>query len=380
MVITVLAPPGTTRPEFLAVTWMAGSRTIVDNQRVPRAGTLPPTGKLADLGFTLRKDDSSERKLLVRGYFGDDMTAWAALRLLAPLPGQETVSLDMSTPLTDLDGDGVLDPFDDCVGPGGEPCPAPGPRDPQQRGQGGGADGGTPPSPAEPDGGEPNHTPFPDAGAPDLPQSGLLAAWRLDEGEGTTARDVSPNHNHGMLRNVSGSPWVTGRKGRALATSTGAWIYVPHAVSTDSISSGFSLAAWLYVDPDAKSESYQAVVARQRGADSANWFWLGLRDGRVRFAVHDVPIETAAAPQSRWVHVAATFDGATGQVFIDGQLAATRMFTAPPIMDTTGISVGADINGTDAGRGARHFGGSLDDVLLYNRPLTPAEVTALAGI
>jgi len=376
--VTIVAPEGKTRPEFLVITWMAGPKTIVDNQRVPRSGTLPPTGKLADLAFTLQKADPSERRLLVRGYFGKTPTGWAALRLPTPPPSQETLSLSMSTPLTDLDGDGFLDPFDDCVGPGADPCPSRGgSRDPEG---GATADAGPAPSPAEPDGGEPIESPLPDGGAKDFPQSGLLAAWRLDDGEGTTARDASPNRNHGLVRNLRGSPWGRGRKGGALATSTGAWIYVPHAVNTDSISSGFSLAAWLYIDPAAKGESYQAVLARQRGTDSANWFWLGLHDGRLRLTVHDEPMESAAVvPQNRWVHVAATFDGATAQVFIDGQLAATNMLVAPTIMDTTGISVGADINGPDRAQGARHFGGSLDDVLLYNRPLTHVEVVSLAA-
>jgi hypothetical protein len=77
--------------------------------------------------------------------------------------------------------------------------------------------------------------------------------------------------------------------------------------------------------------------------------------------------------------VAGTYDGKTARIYVDGQLAAMRSLSLASASDTTGLSVGADINGADRDKGERHFIGLLDDVLLYNRPLEHAEIAALAG-
>src|SRR5439155_5166093 len=121
------------------------------------------------------------------------------------------------------------------------------------------------------------------------------------------------------------------------------------------------------------SSTVQTVVARQKGAGSDNTFWLGLHTDLVRFTVNNLPLEAPAAPipTGRWTHVAASYDGTQMVIYVGG-LEASRLASAPPLAaSTSGVTLGADLNGSDPDVGDRFFHGRLDQVVLYNRALSP---------
>jgi hypothetical protein len=69
--------------------------------------------------------------------------------------------------------------------------------------------------------------------------------------------------------------------------------------------------------------------------------------------------------------VTATFDGATATLYVDNAAVATETFSAPPNTDYPLYF-------------ARHYGGNgynwngaMDEIRLYNRALTSAEVSAI---
>jgi hypothetical protein len=78
----------------------------------------------------------------------------------------------------------------------------------------------------------------------------------------------------------------------------------------------------------------------------------------------------AAPPASGWHHVAYTFDGTTRRLFIDGTSAD---------MSTMAGETGAVTEGHVGAYGTQVFAGTVDEIRIYNRALTTAEVTALAN-
>jgi hypothetical protein len=78
-------------------------------------------------------------------------------------------------------------------------------------------------------------------------------------------------------------------------------------------------------------------------------------------------------PAGSWHHVAGTFDGTELAVYIDGQLAATTSASGSLSPATgTNLMVGADpVNPVDK------FTGVVDEVRVYNRALSAAEIAAL---
>ena len=81
----------------------------------------------------------------------------------------------------------------------------------------------------------------------------------------------------------------------------------------------------------------------------------------------------------RWVHLAALFDGARLRLLFDGAEVASCPATGAFAPDTTSVTVGGGQFGPSQFSVDRRLRAFLDEVLVYSRPLTDAEVTALAG-
>jgi hypothetical protein len=76
----------------------------------------------------------------------------------------------------------------------------------------------------------------------------------------------------------------------------------------------------------------------------------------------------------QWMHAAFTFDGTATTMYINGgPFAPYKGFSLGPAPQAQ-IVIGASWRG-----GGQSFNGFLDDVRIYNRALTPAEVWALAA-
>src|SRR2546429_1107321 len=87
---------------------------------------------------------------------------------------------------------------------------------------------------------------------------GLVAAYALDEGSGTTVADTSGNNNNGT---ISAATWTSaGRFGNALVfNGTSARVTVPNAASLQ-LTSGMTLEAWVF--PTAAPTYWRAIVGQ----------------------------------------------------------------------------------------------------------------------
>src|SRR5438128_2510813 len=71
-----------------------------------------------------------------------------------------------------------------------------------------------------------------------------------------------------------------------------------------------------------------------------------------------------------WTHLAATFDGATVRLYVNGAQVASQVQTTP-LKPTTGtLQIGAD------SYTGENFVGQIDEVRIYNRALSQAEIQA----
>ena len=76
----------------------------------------------------------------------------------------------------------------------------------------------------------------------------------------------------------------------------------------------------------------------------------------------------SGSPQGQWSHLAVVFNGSQVQFYMNGALASTAALAASIRHAATRCYLGADVSAD------QFFSGSLDDVRLYNRALTQAEV------
>ena len=78
-------------------------------------------------------------------------------------------------------------------------------------------------------------------------------------------------------------------------------------------------------------------------------------------------------PVGEWAHVAATFDGTTAKVYLNGEMVQEGNFSFGSDTEAP-IQIGSSTSG-----GGNAFNGALDEVRIYDIVLSEAEILELAG-
>jgi hypothetical protein len=216
------------------------------------------------------------------------------------------------------------------------------------------------------------------ATTPALP-SGLVGHWKFDEGSGTSAGDASGNGNNGTL--VNAPTWNTGQSGSALRfDGVNDHVSVPNSATLNSTTSQIAVAGWVY--HEANQAGWRVLATRQYGTSWDDQFTLGLLDNTARFGVHTTSgypaLAGPALPVNQWVHLVGTYDGSTIRLYVNGAQVASASLSGALVSTTLPLLIGAGHNNT-SGAVTETLQGRLDDVRLYNRSLSAAEVQALAG-
>ncbi len=223
-------------------------------------------------------------------------------------------------------------------------------------------------------------------GAPGIaaPADGLVAWWSFND-TGGTARDSSGSGRAGTF--AGGGPERVPGIDRGGVRFDGVNGRIAFSAPTLS---RLSIAAWINPAADGGASIFPRVAQMQSGllflgqdrqasADDGNVNTLKFArdtgsDSRVWFAPRGSPGARA------WSHVAAIFDAtegesATPQLYLEGEplVVGTQSSapTAPAVSPTVGY-IG------DRGDGGRPWNGALDEVRVYNRALTRAEIAVLA--
>ena len=76
----------------------------------------------------------------------------------------------------------------------------------------------------------------------------------------------------------------------------------------------------------------------------------------------------SALPVGAWTHLAVTYDGSTVRLFVNGTEAADQAADGPMTVSTGPLKIGGNAVWPE------WFSGLIDDVRVYNRPLSTAEI------
>jgi hypothetical protein len=213
-----------------------------------------------------------------------------------------------------------------------------------------------------------------------LAPPGLVAAWAFNETSGTTASDASGN---GRTGTVSGAAWTTsGRYGGALSfDGVNDWVTVADANALD-LTTGMTLSAW--VRPTAVT-GWRTIVMKEAPSSLTYGLYAGDQTGLPSFFLtaggfdqYQAINGTSSVPLSAWTHIAATFDGATMRLFVNGTQVASMPQTVPMTTSNAPLRIGGNAIWGE------YFVGLIDEVHVYNRALSSGEIqtdmnTALSG-
>ncbi len=196
---------------------------------------------------------------------------------------------------------------------------------------------------------------------------GLVAAYSFDEGAGTTVFDASGNGNNGT---IGGASWTSsGKHGNALVFDGVSTLVTINNSASLQLGAAMTLEAW--VNPGTMNNMWQDVI--YKGND--NYYLEGVSaNGSVpavggTFASMSL-YGTSALPVNTWTHLAATYDGTTLRLYVNGVQVASRAQTGAIATSTNPLQIGGD-NIYD-----QFYQGSIDEVRVYNVALTAAQIQA----
>jgi len=210
----------------------------------------------------------------------------------------------------------------------------------------------------------------------------LVGWWKLDETSGITAADSSGNGNNGTLS--SNPVWVAGQIGNGLDfDGYNDYASLPIGSVINSLTN-CTITTWVNWNG---SSSWQRIW--DFGTGETRYMFLTPNNGntgRPRFAITDNTYsneDQTTAPSTLstdvWHHIAVTIDADnhTHKMYIDGSYVAQNTF---------GYLTPSDLGATNHNYLARsqfaadpYFNGTLDDVRIYDRVLTAAEIAQLAS-
>jgi hypothetical protein len=204
------------------------------------------------------------------------------------------------------------------------------------------------------------------------PTAGLVAAYNFNQNS-TTVPDVSGTGNNGT---VSGATWTTlGRFAGAFSfDGVNDRIDIGDSATLD-LTGAFTLEAWVYptatsgwrtvILKEQTNGLTYALYARENTARPSGWVNTGGVDQSVAGAT--------ALPLNTWTHLVTTFDGSALRLYVNGILVQTSAASGAAAVSTGALRIGGNAIWGE------YFKGRIDEVRVYNRALSPAEVQVNMG-
>ncbi len=214
--------------------------------------------------------------------------------------------------------------------------------------------------------------------------TGLVSYWKLDEvsdGSGDVTRNDSRGTNHlTSVNTVASTPGKVGN-GALLVRANAERLTIADAAQTglDFGTSDFAVSWWMYIN------SYPVAIENNvmsKGAAVATGWYIKNRDnGTLFMSFMDTTVRTTkymAAGQSvtTWYHCILNFDrDANVTLYVNNVSKDTLAISgsALSVSNANAFYVGADSAGNN------QFDGIIDEIGLWSRLLTPAEIALLYG-
>jgi hypothetical protein len=203
----------------------------------------------------------------------------------------------------------------------------------------------------------------------DALSNGLVGYWKMDESSGS-AIDSSGNSNTGTWAGT-GNHYTSGKFGGG-ANFNGTDDYIQKTSFPTNLKTKFTYSAWVKTGSSCAGNYY--LMEAEYGEPT---MWIQSCLLKVNLRNPDGAATTIFAGNTTlaintWYHVASTYDDAsdTVKIFVNGKLDGAGTHT----------SIGNQGGGTTfdiGGRATAFFNGIMDEVRVYNRDLSPGEISKL---
>jgi len=199
--------------------------------------------------------------------------------------------------------------------------------------------------------------------------AGIIASWRGEK----DASDSIDGHNGAFFAGVTVKPpsiTASGKVGAAFDFD--GTLHVQIHDSSALQPAELTVEAWIF---PTSSGDFRAVVARGSSTNEDDTWYMGLLGTVPQFWSHGNRLLMAPSPipLNAWTHLAITFDGKFKRLYVNGAQIASLVEPGALLYfpGDVPVTIGSD---WAFGRSSSQFQGRIDEVSIYNRALTAAEI------
>lgn len=210
---------------------------------------------------------------------------------------------------------------------------------------------------------------------PNLSSLSLVGFWKFEEATSTVAYDSSATGANGTL--INEASWTTGKIGGGLSFdgvddyvdtnyvtdlptwTIATWVKSPTAPSSSAASGPVHRHANFQINWNHPNSTFRGAVAFRKGSESTGTWY---------------PASFGSLQADTWYYLVATYDGENLKAYKDGIPITTNPTpSGNPSSEPSTLKFGRHSNG------AQYFNGTADEIRVYGRALTDAEVGSLVN-
>jgi hypothetical protein len=182
--------------------------------------------------------------------------------------------------------------------------------------------------------------------------SSYEAVWHMVDGS-----DALGSHTMAVGTTSPSTGFIGGARGFAPGSNAA-------LIASDSPGFAFpaiTCSAWMH---PSDTMTFHEIVGRQTGIGDFNDFYFGIDATEIFFSIDPSPLAAGAIGAGEWHHIAATYDGTTMVVYLDGSAIVTGPGAMPMPHDSNPIVIGGDAYTATHLPAHEFFLGDLDEVRL----------------
>jgi hypothetical protein len=209
----------------------------------------------------------------------------------------------------------------------------------------------------------------------------LVLFLPMDDAGGSMTYDYSGSRNNGTLTNMNNTgnstsgPTTDGKFGRGMRfDGVNDYVDCGSNVGGFTVSNSFTISSWINPALDSSDDviygnawSEPGYLLRITTGNKARF--LLIKDGTNYKGID------SSVLGSGWHHIVAVWDGSNTNIYIDG-LNDSQTPVAGGTVNTITTSVNTKI-GLETTSGGHYFNGTIDEVMVFNRSLSAAEILSL---
>ncbi|HWU22394.1 MAG TPA: family 43 glycosylhydrolase [Nocardioides sp.] len=208
---------------------------------------------------------------------------------------------------------------------------------------------------------------------------GQILHYDFSDGSGTTLSDVSGNHQDAAITGTGG--WDAASHALAF-NGTDTYVTMPKNLMTGLTS--ISVEAEVYVDPAQATPYFIYGMGNTSGTAGNGYLFTTGNAYRTSIAGGTYTTEQTASsganlPRGQWENLVYTLDHGTATIYLNGVAVATKTGVTVTPGDLGGGTTVANFLGKSLYSGDKLFRGEMKDFAIWNRALTPDEISAFPG-